>query len=85
LKIVLSGTMTIVWPTRASACASSACTIGHVSWKPLTYVPGENAGRPSSKVPRTPRNPLPREKTVSARSMYSSEYRVSTIRHSSGG
>jgi hypothetical protein len=73
LKMVLSGTLTMVWPTRANPCASSAWTIGQVSWNPLTYVPGDSAGRPSSKVPRTPRKPLPREKTVSARATYSSE------------
>ena len=81
----MSGTFTIVWPVLASACAPSACVIGQVSWNPLTNVPGTSAGRPSSKLPRTPTNPLPSEKTVSVRPTNSSEYRASTMRHSSAG
>ena len=74
--MVASGTFTIVWPVRASACAPSACMIAQVSWNPLTNVPGTTAGRPSSKLPRIPTKPLPSEKTVSVRPTNSSEYRA---------
>jgi hypothetical protein len=50
-----SGTLTIVWPTRAKPKASSAWRIGHVSWKPFTNVPFRWPSRPSSMLPRIPR------------------------------
>jgi hypothetical protein len=53
--VLLSGTLTIVCPTRAKPKASSACRIGHVSWKPLMKVPCAYASRPSSTLPRIPR------------------------------
>ena len=51
----MSGALTIVWPTLAKPYASSACRMGHVSWKPLTNVPCEWDSRPSSTLPRIPR------------------------------
>jgi hypothetical protein len=53
--VLLSGTWTIVWPTRAKPNASSAWRIGHVSWKPLMKVPWVWVSRPSSTLPRIPR------------------------------
>ena len=53
--VLLSGTLTMVCPTRAKPKASSACRMGQTSWKPLTKVPWAWVSRPSSTLPRIPR------------------------------
>ena len=55
LIVLLSGTLTMVWPTRAKPKASSACRIGQISWNPLMNVPCAKVSRPSSTLPRRPR------------------------------
>jgi hypothetical protein len=65
--------------------AEGVFRIGQVSWNPLMYVPYCTPPRPSSRLPRRPRYPLPTAKFVSATPCSSGVYSVSTRAHSSIG